>query len=294
MDKWRQSPNKMISNNSASNLALNDYFSDLVAPQENHINAPNVNIDDEYALKLSDAERLLKKAQSLSELMDDESFIADEIDRELEVKLEVKHELKYEVEHLLNEPSKASVVLKNTHVSDNNLSAINHQEKPELAETEDVLGVRDAQISLQQHLDEHFHVLLCEVAGLTIAIPLVELGGIHKITKISPLVGKPAWFMGLLIKGSNKYQCIDTARCIMPEKYTATLASELDYKFAVQLGKSPYVLCCEKISTTITLGKEDIKWRADSSKRPWLAGLLKEKMCALIDGARMVQVVLGK
>jgi purine-binding chemotaxis protein CheW len=31
------------------------------------------------------------------------------------------------------------------------------------------------------------------------------------------------------------------------------------------------------------LSKEDVKWRTNDSKRPWLAGVIKEKMCALID-----------
>ncbi len=37
----------------------------------------------------------------------------------------------------------------------------------------------------------------------------------------------------------------------------------------------------------------DVKWRGESTKRAWSAGVLKDKMCALVDGARMVQVVLG-
>lgn len=284
MDKSlsQKSPSTTIlatNNESAANAALNEYFIDLT--ELDHTQEHHQGINDEYALKLNDAERLLKKAHSLSLLMNDRSLLAgeDEYAQDAVMPCErLSEQLCEQISEQLVEQT----------------DSINHKEILDCAEIEDISGVRDAHIPLQEHLDEHFHVLLCEVAGLTLAIPLVELGGIHKITKISPIVGKPPWFMGLLIKGSDKYQCIDTARCIMPDKYNDELAAQLDYKFAVQLGKSPYAICCERISTTIMLKQQDIKWRANQVKRSWLAGLLKEKMCALIDGARMVQVVLGK
>ncbi len=171
------------------------------------------------------------------------------------------------------------------------LIANNDKENSEDAETLHK-GVRVRGSSLLDSLPERFQVLLCEVAGLNIAIPLLELGGIHKLTKISPIAGKPAWFKGILIKGDEKYNCIDAAKWIMPERYTPEMAETINYKFAIQLGKTPFVLCCESIHTTLDLTKTDVKWLNQEKKRPWLAGLIKEKMCALIDGTKMIELVL--
>lgn len=259
--------------NSPSNLAVQDYFTDLTQSNSDLEFKQEDLIDNDYATKLSEAELLLKKAQSLSLLLNESPTQND-------------------IQAPLSEISEEQQITEHEQKLDES-ALINHQEIAQVAEIEDISGIRNSKISLKDHLDERFQVLLCEVAGLVLALPLVELGGIHTLTKVSPIVGKPPWFMGLLIKGENTYQCIDTARCIIPERYTNELQASLDYKFAIQLGKSPYVLCCEQISMTMTLDKSDIKWRGESTKRAWSAGVLKDKMCALVDGARMVQVVLG-
>ena len=37
------------------------------------------------------------------------------------------------------------------------------------------------------------------------------------------------------------------------------------------------------ISCTATVRKDAVRWRERNGKRPWLAGLVIERMCALID-----------
>ncbi|MFT5278172.1 MAG: purine-binding chemotaxis protein CheW [Glaciecola sp.] len=148
-----------------------------------------------------------------------------------------------------------------------------------------------APLSLQDSLDERFQALFFEVAGLTLAVPLIELGGIHEITKISPLIGKPDWFMGVMLKNQDKFNVVDSALWVMPEKYDTALAENLNYKFMINLGKTPWGLACEKLVNTVELNKSDVKWRSNSGKRPWLAGMVKEKMCALINVSELVELL---
>jgi purine-binding chemotaxis protein CheW len=77
----------------------------------------------------------------------------------------------------------------------------------------------------------------------------------------------------------------------MPEKYSPDMADNLDYRFVINLGKTPWGLACEKLVNTVELNKSDVKWRANTGKRPWLAGMVKEKMCALINVAELVQML---
>ncbi|MFC3120389.1 chemotaxis protein CheW [Agaribacter flavus] len=162
------------------------------------------------------------------------------------------------------------------------------------AETMGIQLVSAPELSLEKRLPSTFQALFFEVAGIKLAIPLVELGGIHEMKKLTPLPGKADWVLGVLIKGSEKLNCIDTAKWVMPERYTQQLADSLQYSYAVQLGKTPWVLACEALKDTEELSITDIKWRDQTGSRPWLAGMVKEKMCALIDAEKLVWLLTQK
>lgn len=138
---------------------------------------------------------------------------------------------------------------------------------------------------------DDFQALYFEVAGLVLAVPLTELGGIHNLNDVSPLFGKPKWFKGLMIHREQKINVVDSAQWVMPEKYNDVLADSLDYKYLIMLGDSNWGLACEGLVNTVTMAPEDIKWRTSDSKRPWLAGLVKEKMCALLDVKQLIQLL---
>ncbi|GLR70706.1 chemotaxis protein CheW [Agaribacter marinus] len=168
------------------------------------------------------------------------------------------------------------------------------KENDEAAETLNIHVVSEPDESLRQRLPSKFQALFFEVAGIKLAIPLVELGGIHEMKKLTPLPGKADWVLGVLIKGDEKLNCIDTAKWVMPEKYTQKLADSLQYSYAVQLGKTSWVLACEALKDTEELSLADIKWRDQAGSRPWLAGMVKEKMCALIDAEKLVWLLNHK
>lgn len=68
---------------------------------------------------------------------------------------------------------------------------------------------------------ERFDVLLFEVSGLTLAVPLVALGQIQPLDdSLTPLFGQSDWFMGLLNSAHGKIKTINTALFVMPEKYS--------------------------------------------------------------------------
>ncbi|GAA60015.1 purine-binding chemotaxis protein CheW [Pseudoalteromonas sp. BSi20652] len=137
--------------------------------------------------------------------------------------------------------------------------------------------------SQADYFDGEFQALFFEVAGLTLAVPLKALGGIHQLGEINHLFGKPKWFKGVMLNRDENLNVVDTARWVMPEKYDEKLEASLNYQYLITLGDSQWGLLAEKLINNITLRKEDVKWRTNQSKRPWLAGVIKDKMCALID-----------
>ena len=170
---------------------------------------------------------------------------------------------------------------------------INQQVASDDANTIDDSVVSNPKLALKDRLDEHFQALFFDVAGLTLAVPLITLGGIHQLGKIGPLFGKPDWFMGVMLHREEKLNVVDSARWVMPEKYDETLEQSLNYRYLIMLGESQWGLASEKLVNTVTLSKADVKWRESVGKRPWLAGMVKEKMCALIDVSELI-IMLNK
>lgn len=158
-------------------------------------------------------------------------------------------------------------------------------------ETEAQIGPKSSVEQLVDSLDQQFQALFFEVAGLTLAVPLVSLGGIHQIDKVGPLFGKPTWFMGVMLHRDEKLNVVDTAKWVMPEKITEEFSEALNYQYLIMLADSSWGLASEKLVNTVTLNKTDVNWRGTDAKRPWLAGMVKERMCALIDVYQLISML---
>lgn len=131
---------------------------------------------------------------------------------------------------------------------------------------------------------ERFECLLFKVKGLTLAVPLVELGGIIKIEKQpTPLFGQPSWFIGMLRNNNMNVSMVDTAQWVLPP---ALVEKNTDpYQLIIRIHNSRWGLACNEVDRSISLEPEQVRWRTSLGKRPWLAGTVIEHMCALIDAA---------
>lgn len=136
-----------------------------------------------------------------------------------------------------------------------------------------------------------FDVLLFGVSGLTLAVPLIALGQIQPLTdELTPLFGQAEWFMGLQPTPAGKIRTVNTARFVMPERYDERFVETA--KYVVSINGVPWGLAVDSVNQPISLAPEDVKWRGDRSKRPWLAGTVKAHMCALLDIPRIGQMLL--
>ncbi len=136
-----------------------------------------------------------------------------------------------------------------------------------------------------------FQAMFFDVAGLIVAVPLIELGGIHNVDKTTPLMGKPDWFKGVMLHREEKINVVDTALWVMPEKCNEKLLSSIEYQYLIMLNNSHWGLMAENLIDTVTLEQEDVKWLENVTKRPWLAGLVKDRMCALIDVDALIKML---
>ncbi len=129
--------------------------------------------------------------------------------------------------------------------------------------------------------EQDFQVLYFDVNGVTFAVPLDELGGIHRLGDLNHLIGRPEWYLGLQSSREAQLDVVDTAKWVMAEKL-ANDSYKDEYQYIVMLGASMWGLAATQLMGTELLNTEKVRWREMAGKRPWLAGMVKEKMCALI------------
>lgn len=139
--------------------------------------------------------------------------------------------------------------------------------------------------------EEPFECLLFDVAGLTLAVPLVCLGSIYPLAghDLTPLFGQPEWFLGILPSQSGNLKVLDTARWIMPDRYRDDFRQGLQYVISVQ--GYEWGLAVHQVSRSLRLDPKEIKWRTQRGQRPWLAGTVIEHMCALLDVSELAELI---
>ncbi|WP_417877308.1 chemotaxis protein CheW [Vibrio sp.] len=137
---------------------------------------------------------------------------------------------------------------------------------------------------------ENFQVLYFDVNAVTFAVPLDELGGIHRITELNHLIGKPDWYLGLQTNREQKFDVVDTAKWVMADKLCGEEYKE-NYQYVVMLGESMWGLASNQLMGTEVLNVDNVRWREQAGKRPWLAGMVKEKMCALIHVQALIDML---
>jgi len=136
-----------------------------------------------------------------------------------------------------------------------------------------------------------FECLLFDVAGLTLAVPLVCLGSIYPLEgqELTPLFGQPDWFLGILPCQAGNLKVLDTARWVMPDRYRDDFREGLQYVISVE--GYEWGLAVHQVSRSIRLDPNEVKWRSQRTQRPWLAGTVIEHMCALLDIASLAELI---
>ncbi|MCF6337810.1 MAG: chemotaxis protein CheW [Gammaproteobacteria bacterium] len=130
-----------------------------------------------------------------------------------------------------------------------------------------------------------FQCLSFQVAGVTLAAPLEKLNGIVELTEeITELPGYAPWVIGLLPNRGQNVQVVDVAQIIMPSESDLVMQPAVErMKFIILLEGGKFGLAADSISQVLSLEADDVRWRSTQSKRPWLAGTVIEKMCALLE-----------
>lgn len=126
-----------------------------------------------------------------------------------------------------------------------------------------------------------FQCLTLNVAGLTLAVPLVKLNGIIEMpADVTPMPGHQPWFLGLVRHLDRQVKVVDIGRIVLPE---GRPYAPVDATRVVLIDEGRWGIACQDGIRMITLSPDGVRWRSGRGKRPWLAGTVIEHMCAILD-----------
>ena len=155
-----------------------------------------------------------------------------------------------------------------------------------LREARDIVENSDVPVFVESEpalAEDEFQILLFDVSGVKFAISLEKLNGILEWTdNLTPMPNRSEWFLGVRPEREHQIKVIDIAVLVVPSKFRKNHRQENLQKI-ILIGDSQWGLACDGVSEVITLRKSDVRWRSETSKRPWLAGTVIEHMCALLD-----------
>lgn len=134
-------------------------------------------------------------------------------------------------------------------------------------------------------MPEEFQVLFFLVKGIRFAVPLVNLGGIFQCDKVTPLFGKPDWFQGIADIRGRKMNVVDTLKWVKSDA-----PSSDKYEYMISLDKTLWSIGCDVLEGNRILNRENITWRQTAGNRPWLAGIVKKEMCALLHVKALIKM----
>ena len=134
------------------------------------------------------------------------------------------------------------------------------------------------------------------LTGRSVALPLAKLNGVMPwdAAAVTSLPNHQPWFLGLREHLGHQVKLIDVAKVILPPERWPQACAEAEegtdtgsYGKVILIDDGRWGLVCSEVAEVITLSNEAVKWRkregVQAGSRPWLAGTVIERMCALID-----------
>lgn len=127
-----------------------------------------------------------------------------------------------------------------------------------------------------------FKGLLFDVGGVTLAAPLDGLAGIIEWNgELNTVPGTPRHVLGLLSHQGRNVRVVDAGRLIVSGDEAMREAPTGGY--VVLLANSDFGLACDQVREMVDVDPAEVRWRRGNVRRSWFAGIISERMCALLD-----------
>ncbi len=139
---------------------------------------------------------------------------------------------------------------------------------------------------IPEYAKNDFTVLSFKVAGMTLAVPLTEVGSVELLpANLKSVVGKPQWISGVVEYKTGSAYIVDTYELVIPKTtFDKRPKPKRDATTRVVLSANgQWGLICEEVGDTFVLKAQEVCWRTMHTRRSWLAGTVSKYGCVLID-----------
>ncbi len=137
----------------------------------------------------------------------------------------------------------------------------------------------------------YFQALLFHVGPLRLAVPLIKLQSVVPWSdEISPAPRQPEWMHGLLFYRGKQVRVVNTAELVLPQDRRPP-PEELEPRKLLVVGDGCWAFSCRDVSEVIKLEPDQVQWRSSRGRRRWLAGTVREHLCALMDADALAEML---
>ncbi len=143
---------------------------------------------------------------------------------------------------------------------------------------------------------ESFQTLFIDIDGMDIAIPMEAMSGIRKYPeKLTELPNSAEWVDGSFQLHGSSIQVVNARKLfLLSNNREIDSGEELKTpEFIVQIGDGRWGLACHSADRAIKLEPDQVRWSGAERRRPWLLGMIKEHLCALLDGEEFIKYLDG-
>jgi len=154
--------------------------------------------------------------------------------------------------------------------------------EPAVANTVGISAQPVAQAKTPIWAAEPFQILLFQISGLQLAVPLAQLtavaqgGALQRVPEMDP------WLQGLLSYQDKMVKIIETV-FVTGRASAAAMPSGDTLPHYLLFAEGRYGFACTMLREIVQVEPGAIKWRRHALKQPWFIGIHSTEMCALLD-----------
>jgi len=165
-------------------------------------------------------------------------------------------------------------------------TAVEEEEQPEEIQES---ALQDGQPAWAE---KAFQTLFIDIDGMDIAIPMEAMSGIRKYPEqLTQFPNTASWIDGTFKSHGQNIQVVN-ARKLFLLSNNREVDSDEELKqpeFIVQIGDGRWGLACHSADRAVMLEPDQVRWSGANRRRPWMLGMIKEHLCALLDGGEFIK-----
>jgi len=133
-----------------------------------------------------------------------------------------------------------------------------------------------------QWREKPLQALTFSVGELNLAVPLTMLNRVQPLENVTAIYSSSPQYLGLITSTlGHQIRVVNTMALVMPEKNDETVKES--YTHVLMAEGYSWGLGVSTVEDSIVLCPDEVQWRINDSKRPWFAGIIKDRMCGLLD-----------